>query len=504
MNTMPQKGEVVLEVKDMCKCFGVTVALDHVNFVLKAGEVRGLIGENGSGKSTVSSIASGMQKASSGEMFYLGKPWAPASALEAQKQGICMIVQESGTIPNIPVADNIFLGHEELFAAGPFVNHGKMVEAAQKLLDELGIEIDASMRTGRLDLQQCKLIEIAKAMYWKPKILVVDETTTALSQTGRELLYRLMRQLADNGSSVMFISHDLDEMMQQCDAVTVLRDGHIIGSLDKKEFDGDLMKKMMVGREVKGDYYRSDMDGYGEEVVLKADCITTRQDLLCFDLELHKGEILGIGGLSECGMHTVGKALFGYETILDGQVTVGPNHTVVKNPETAIKNGMAYTSKDRDHESVGLAGTIRDNIASTGYIKNLLVGPIISFKKEKQYVEKEIADLNLKCASQYHTVNTLSGGNKQKVVFGKWIGGDADILILDCPTRGIDIGVKASMYQLIYRMKKEGRSIVLISEELPELIGMSDRILIMKDGQVTHEVRRTEHPTEHELINYMI
>lgn len=504
MNTMPQKREVVLEVKDMCKYFGVTVALDHVNFVLKAGEVRGLIGENGSGKSTVSSIASGMQKASSGEMFYLGKPWAPASALEAQKQGICMIVQESGTIPNIPVADNIFLGHEELFAAGPFVNHGKMVEAAQKLLDELGIEIDASMRTGRLDLQQCKLIEIAKAMYWKPKILVVDETTTALSQTGRELLYRLMRQLADNGSSVMFISHDLDEMMQQCDAVTVLRDGHIIGSLDKKEFDGDLMKKMMVGREVKGDYYRSDMDGYGEEVVLKADCITTRQDLLCFDLELHKGEILGIGGLSECGMHTVGKALFGYETILDGQVTVGPNHTVVKNPETAIKNGMAYTSKDRDHESVGLAGTIRDNIASTGYIKNLLVGPIISFKKEKQYVEKEIADLNLKCASQYHTVNTLSGGNKQKVVFGKWIGGDADILILDCPTRGIDIGVKASMYQLIYRMKKEGRSIVLISEELPELIGMSDRILIMKDGQVTHEVRRTEHPTEHELINYMI
>lgn len=504
MNTMPQKGEVVLEVKDMCKYFGVTVALDHVNFVLKAGEVRGLIGENGSGKSTVSSIASGMQKASSGEMFYLGKPWAPATALEAQEQGICMIVQEAGTIPNIPVADNIFLGHEELFAAGPFVNHGKMVAAAQKLLDELGIEIDASMRTGRLDLQQCKLIEIAKAMYWKPKILVVDETTTALSQTGRELLYRLMRQLADNGSSVMCISHDLDEMMQHCDAVTVLRDGHIIGSLDKKEFNGDLMKKMMVGREVKGDYYRSDMDGYGEEVVLKADCITTRQDLLCFDLELHKGEILGIGGLSECGMHTVGKALFGYETILDGQVTVGPHHTVVKNPEAAIRNGMAYTSKDRDHESVGLAGTIRDNIASTGYIKNLLVGPIISFKKEKQYVEKEIADLNLKCASQYHTVNTLSGGNKQKVVFGKWIGGDADILILDCPTRGIDIGVKASMYQLIYQMKKEGRSIVLISEELPELIGMSDRILIMKDGQVTHEVRRTEHPTEHELINYMI
>ena len=501
---MASEGQVVLEVRDMCKNFGVTVALNHVNFTLKSGEVRGLIGENGSGKSTVSSIAAGIQKATSGEMIYQGKSWNPSSALDAQEKGICMIVQEAGTIPGIPVADNIFLGHEDLFSRGPFVNHGKMVEAAQKLLDRLGIPIDASMRTERLDLQQCKLIEIAKAMYWSPKILMVDETTTALSQTGRELLYKLMRQIADEGGSVMFISHDLDEMMEQCDAVTVLRDGNIIGSLEKHEFKGDLMKKMMVGREVKGGYYRDDNDPYGDEVVLKADCITTRKDLLCFDLELHKGEILGIGGLSECGMHTVGKALFGAEKILDGKVTVGPEKLEVKNPETAIANGMAYTSKDRDHESVCLAGTIRDNIASTGYLKNALAGPIISFRKEKKYVEDQIAGLSLKCASQYHSVNTLSGGNKQKVVFGKWIGGDADILILDCPTRGIDIGVKAAMYQLIYRMKKEGRSILLISEELPELIGMSDRILIMKDGQVVHEALRSENPTEHDLINYII
>lgn len=501
---MAAKGEVLLEIKDMCKYFGVTVALNHVNFTLKTGEVRGLIGENGSGKSTVSSIVSGIQKATSGEMFYSNQPWTPASALEAQAKGICMIVQEAGTIPDIPVADNIFLGHEGLFSNGLFINHAKMVKAAQALLDELGIEIDASVRTGRLDLQQCKLIEIAKAMYWKPQLLLVDETTTALSQTGRELLYGLMRKLADEGKSVMFISHDLDEMMEYCDAVTVLRDGNIIGSLNKDEFDADRMKKMMVGREVKGDYYRSDDDPYEDTVVLKADCITTRRDLLCFDLELHKGEILGIGGLSECGMHTVGKALFGYETILDGQVTVGSQGAKVKNVETAIANGMAYTSKDRDHESVGLAGTIRDNIASTGYLKNCVVGPIISFRKEKQYVQTQIEALSLKCASQYHSVNTLSGGNKQKVVFGKWIGGQANILILDCPTRGIDIGVKAAMYQLIYEMKKEGRSIVLISEELPELIGMSDRILIMKDGRVAHEAKRGDRPTEHDLIQYMI
>ena len=264
------------------------------------------------------------------------------------------------------------------------------------------------------------------------------------------------------------------------------------------------MKKMMVGREVKGDYYRTDYEPYGEEVVLKADCITTRKDLMCFDLELHKGEILGIGGLSECGMHTVDKALFGAEKILDGKVTVGPNQVEVKDPKTAIENSMAYTSKDRDHESMGLSGSIRDNIASLGYYTNRMFGPIISFKKEKEYVEEQIDNLSLKCASQYHGVNTLSGGNKQKVVFGKWIGSDARILILDCPTRGIDIGVKASMYQLINRMKQEGRSIVLISEELPELIGMSDRILIMKDGKVEHEVMRSENPTESDLIEYMI
>ncbi len=501
---MVSKEEVILEVKDMCKNFGVTVALRNVNFTLKAGEVRGLIGENGSGKSTVSSIAAGMQKATSGEMIYLGKKWAPKTALEAQKNGICMIVQESGVIPGISVADNIFLGHEKLFAKGPFINRPKMIKEAQKLLDELGIDIGANVRTERLDLQQCKLVEIAKAMYWNPKILVVDETTTALSQTGRMLLYKLMRKLADEGKSVMFISHDLDEMMAQCDAVTVLRDGDIIGSLNKDEFDGGLMKKMMVGREINGDYYRSDYDTYEDEVVLKADCITTRQELLCFDLELHKGEILGIGGLSEYGMHTVGKALFGYEKILDGEVTVGKNKIKIKNVSSAIQNGLAYTSKDRDKESVGLAGSIRDNISSTGYVINRMFGPIISFDKEKAYVDNQIKNLSLKCASQYHSVSTLSGGNKQKVVFGKWIGGDADIYILDCPTRGIDIGVKAAMYQLFYQMKKEGRSIILISEELPELIGMSDRILIMKDGQVVHEAHRRDNPTEHDLINYMI
>lgn len=502
---MTEKKQVLLEVKDMCKNFGATVALNHVDLTLQAGEIRGLIGENGSGKSTVSSIAAGMQKATSGEMFYLGEPWSPNSMLEAQQKGICMIVQEKGTIPNITVAENIFLGHADMFKSGMFISMAKMIAEAQKILDDLGIEIKADEKTYKLDIEQCKLVEIAKAMFWKPKIFIVDETTTALSQKGRELLYKLMHRLSAEGTGVMFISHDLDELIAQCDAVTVLRDGKIIGSLNRDEMEPGHMKQMMVGREVTDHYYRSDEDPYGEEVVLKADYLTTRRDLLCFNLELHKGEILGIGGLSECGMHTVGKALFGAANVIDGEIIkTGKKPVKITDPATAIVNGIAYTSKDRDNESLGLNSPIAENIASTGYEENKVLGPIISYKKEKNYVEKQIDSLSIKCNSEYQYVNTLSGGNKQKVVFGKWMGMDPDIMILDCPTRGIDIGVKVSMYQLIYEMKKQGKSIVLISEELPELIGMSDRILIMKDGAVVHEALRSEHPTEQQLVEYMI
>ena len=497
------RGKPLIEVRDMCKNFGVTVTLNHVSFTVYAGEVVGLIGENGSGKSTVSSIIAGMQPATSGSMVYDGKPWKPDSAIRAQEAGIAMIVQETGTIGSITVAENIFLGHEGMFTSGIFISHGKMNREAQALLDDLEIPVDATARTGSLDLATRKLVEIAKALYWKPKVLVVDETTTALSQSGRTLLYRYMRQVADEGGAVLFISHELDEMMTQCDSLTVLRDGVIAGTLTKAEYDADVIKQLMVGRKVEGNYYRSDMDGYDSEVVLRADCITTMKDLLCFSLELHRGEILGIGGLSHCGMHTLGKALFGAVEILDGQVTVGPENTVITGPKKAIACRMGYVSKDRDSESLSLAASIYDNIASTGYRVNRRLRAFVSFKKEKRYVDEQVRQLSIKCASPYHAVDTLSGGNKQKVAMGKWLAADSEILILDCPTRGIDIGVKASMYQLIYEMKKAGKSIILISEELPELIGMSDRILILRDGEIACERLRQDHPTEGELVNHM-
>jgi ribose transport system ATP-binding protein len=379
-----------------------------------------------------------------------------------------------------------------------------MTAAAQQLLDSLEIEIDASRSTGSLDASTRKLIEVAKALYWKPKLFIVDETTTALSLTGRVLLYKQMHRLADSGASVLFISHELDELMEQCDTLTILRDGIIVGNLAKDEFNAGRIKQMMVGREIKGSYYRDDMDGYDNEVVLKAEYITTMHDLLCFSLELHKGEILGIGGLSHCGMHTLGKALFGAEKVVDGRVVACKSGSVIDRPKTAINNRIGYVSKDRDTESLSLGASIRDNIASTGYQLNNLFGPFLSARKEKKYVDEQITALSLKCASMYHSVDTLSGGNKQKVAFGKWLACDANILILDCPTRGIDVGVKTAMYSLLYEMKKAGKSIVLISEELPELIGMSDRIIIMKDGEISCEISRTKQPTESLLVEYML
>ncbi len=498
------QADILVEFRDVTKRFGATVALDNVSFTVPSGRICGLVGENGSGKSTLSLILAGILRSNEGSILFNGESWDPKNVLEAQNRGIAMIVQETGTLSNITVGENIFLGQEMVFRRGPFIRRSALFAEAQKILDGLNItEFHAETPTSRLEAQDRKLLEIAKAMYWKPRVFIVDETTTALSHNGRELLYRTMVELKEKGNSVIFISHDLEEMMRHCDELNVLRDGHFIGKLMKDDFEEDRIKQMMVGRELSGHYYREDTDGYSDEVVLKADNITTLKDLLCFNLELHRGEILGIGGLSNCGMHTLGKALFGDEKVLDGEVRTDDG-TVIKSTKKAIAKGIGYLSKERDSESLGLLGTIRENIQSTGYRANRSIGPFISFRKENRYVARQVDGLSIKIASQNHLVQTLSGGNKQKVVFGKWMAADSDILIMDCPTRGVDVGVKAAMYQLMYEMKKAGKSILLISEELSELIGMSDRILILKNGEIAHEALRSDGITDHELIQAMI
>lgn len=503
--------EIVVEVKHMDKHFGPTIALNDVNITIRRGEILGLIGENGSGKSTVTSIVSGMQKADKGEMVFKGNKWEPQSMLMALEHGIGMIVQENGTIPGVTVAENIFLGETnrfKTFGKGDkkwgFINKKQMIEEAQAALDYIGAShIKAQMLTGAIDMQDRKLVEIAKVMIKNPEVLVVDETTTALSQLGRDIIYKIMNRMKEENKAVVFISHDLDEIMNVCDALTVLRDGKIIVTFDKEEFDEDLIKISMIGREMQGDYYRSDYDGSSsDEIVLEIKNGNLGDQLKDFNLQLHKGEILGIGGLSHCGMHTLGKVLFGAEKLQSGEVRVYGE--LLKNESDAMNKRIGYVAKDRDTESLNLNASIRDNIAAGGLdafsIKNFLILP----GREKKYVNKQIQELSIKCADMNQYVSALSGGNKQKVVFGKWIGRGSNILVMDCPTRGVDIGVKQAMYQMMYKMKQEGKTLVIISEEMAELIGMTDRLLIMKDGELKKEFARSKDLSEQDVIQYMI
>lgn len=502
--------EIIVEVNHMKKCFGPTIALNDVSITIRRGEILGLIGENGSGKSTVTSIVSGMQKANEGEMLYKGEKWDPHSMIEALEKGIGMIVQESGTVPGITVAENIFLGETDSFKSfgknkkWGVVKRKEMLKEAQKALDDIGAShIQAGMMTAMLDMQDRKLVEIAKVMIKQPEVLVVDETTTALSQKGRDIIYHIMNKMKEENKAVVFISHDMDEIMNVCDTLTVLRDGKIIVTFDRSEFDEELIKTSMIGREMEGDYYRGDYDGScEEEVVMEIKDGNLGDQLIDFNLQLHKGEILGVGGLSDCGMHTLGKVLFGAEKLKSGKVTI--HGETFKDEADAMKRKVGYVAKDRDTESLCLNASIKDNISVAG-MEEFAVGKFLILPSmEKRYVKKQIEKLSIKCASMEQFISALSGGNKQKVVFGKWIGRGSDILILDCPTRGVDIGVKQSMYQLMYQMKKQGKSIVIISEEMTELIGMSDRLVVMKDGAIGKEFHRSPELSEQDVIQYMI
>ena len=496
----------ILEMKHIRKTFASTVALGDVDLNVYPGEIRGLIGENGSGKSTISSIAAGMQKADSGEMRYHGDSWNPVSMIDALSKGIGMIVQESGTIQGVSVAENLFLGETKQFP-GPFgtIDRKAMNAKADEALQAIGVKnVSGATSMGALDFQTRKLVEIAKVVMKDPEILVVDETTTALSQEGRSILYALMKKLRDEGKAVLFISHDLDEIMEVCDTLTVLRDGAIIRHFTKDEFDADAIRTSMIGRELQGDYYRSDYTpSHLEEVAVKAEHISLGEALQDVSITVYKGEIVGIGGLSHCGMHPLGKILFGAVKPDSGEVVTGDG-VKITSETVAMKQAFGYVSKDRDVESLSLTASIRDNIAIAGMEKYAVNNFLMLNSREKVYVDKQISDLSIKCADRDQAVSQLSGGNKQKVVFGKWIGRGSEVLILDCPTRGVDIGVKRAMYQLMTELKNEGKSIVMISEEMPELMGMSDRLIIMKDGRITHEFARSTSLSDAEIIQYMI
>lgn len=499
------KKEAILQVNGIYKSFGVVKALKDVSISFLPGEIHGLIGENGSGKSTLSSIISGIYSCNQGEMILDGKVYKPTSIMDGEKHGICMIVQEMGTIGGITVAANVLAGKEELFSRLGIVNRKAMNRAAQEALDKIGASyIKAENKIDEESFENRKIVEIARAMFNDVKVLIIDETTTALSQKGRELIYQIMDRLKDENKVVIFISHDLDELTEHCNTVTVLRDGVYIKTLHGEEIQPDVMRQLMIGREVQDNYYRDDYDDYrGGEDVITVENVCTEGGLKNVSFALKKGEILGIGGLTDSGMHDLGRTVFGLEKCEKGSVYLSSSSEKIQSPQKAIRHKIGYVSKNRDKESILNQSNIMDNICLPSYDK-IKQGIYIAPKAEKNLAEQESNVLKIKMSSLKQLCGQLSGGNKQKVALAKWLGNDSDILILDCPTRGIDVGVKAAIYKLMDDYRKEGKSILMISEELPELIGMSDRILILKDGMISKEFDRSRDLTESEAIKYMI
>ncbi|MBQ7577436.1 MAG: sugar ABC transporter ATP-binding protein [Synergistaceae bacterium] len=499
-----EEKRTLLKAEHIDKRFGITHAVNHVSLKVAAGEIRALIGENGSGKSTFCQMLCGIYTIGDGNFTLDGKAIRPKNQVDANKRGVSIIVQEMGTLSGLTVAENIFLGHED-----PFMHYGikdthAMIREGQKLLDEYGFShIKAGSMIDHYNFEDRKLVEIVKATYMKPKILIVDETTTALSQKGRLELYKIMNSIRDDGRSVIFISHDLGEILMHCDTITILRDGEYIDTVNANDVNEDDLKRLMVGREIGSAYYRTD---YGkkisDDVVLSVKDVTVPGQLQDISFDLHRGEILGFGGLSECGMHEVGKAVFGASFDREGSVKLSDG-TEINDIPSAIKHSIAYASKDRDNESIILNESIRNNIVLPS-LDDLAHKYLLSSRKLNKFAREHAEKMQTKMQGIHQFISDLSGGNKQKVVLARWIGKGSDILVLDSPTRGIDVKVKQAIYALMQELTAQGKSIIMISEEIPELLGMSDRILIMKDGKINGEFMRSETLSEEDLIAKMV
>ena len=495
-------SEVRLQVKNLCKSFGITKAVQNVSFNVNKGEVHALIGENGSGKSTLTNMLTGIYSIGSGTFILDGKEIHPKNQVEANNEGVSIIVQELGTLSGLTVAENIFLGHEDQFVHMGIKNTNAMNKKATELLKQYGFErIKAADIIDNYNFEDRKLVEIVKATYFNPKIVVIDETTTALSQEGREELYKHMNRIRESGNTVIFISHDLPEILEKSDTITILRDGVYIDTVKSKDVTEDDLKRLMVGREVTGDYYRAD---YGEkvsdEVVLSVKNVTVPGLIEDVSFELHKGEILGFAGLVGAGRTETMRLICGADPMDSGTIRINGKDVKIRSPKDAVRYGIGYLSEDRKRYGLCLNLSVADNTVLPS-LEQIFKGPFVHDKKAQRLAQEHAEQIRTKTPSVRARVGSLSGGNQQKVVISKWILRDCDVLIFDEPTRGIDVGAKSEIYKLMTQLAEEGKSIIMISSDMPELLRLSDRVIVMCEGHVTGELDISE-ATQETIMTY--
>jgi len=475
--------EVVLEMENISKAFHGLKALDKVFLKVHQGEVHALMGENGAGKSTLMKILTGLVRPDEGRIRFYGKDVHIDSPQTALQLGIAMIHQELNPVPEMTVAENIFLGREPVRAKF-LVDKKKMYQDTRDLLDSFDFHVAPDQRVSSLSVAQKQMLEIIKAVSQQAKLIIMDEPTSALSEGEVRTLFNSINRLRTSGVPIIYISHRMEEIFSLADGVTVLRDGQYVGSEAIGNLDSGQLISMMVGRPLK-DIFPKEKVGFGD-VVLEAKGLTRRPAFENISFQVRQGEILGIAGLMGAGRSEVMRALFGVDRLDEGEVWMEGKKLNIRHPSDAIRNGIAMVTEDRKEYGLVLSRSIRENM-TLAHLPLSGGSPVISKSAETKRIREMTQQINIKMSSFEQLVQSLSGGNQQKVVLSKWLMVKPKLLILDEPTRGIDIGAKAEIYRLMSTLAKEGMAIILISSELPEVLGMSDRILVMGNGKIKGE-----------------
>jgi len=475
-------GDLILSMKGITKSFSGVAALKNAALDLKAGEVVALMGENGAGKSTLMKILTGIYSKDSGEIKYMGQEVCFKGPAESEEAGISIVHQELNMMNDLTVAQNLFIGREEM--NGFLIDDKKMNEKARELFKVLKIDINPAEKIGNLTVGKQQMVEIAKAISSKAKVIIFDEPTAALTDSEIEELFKVIRDLKKQGTGMVYISHRMDEINVISDRVIVMRDGEYVGTLITKECSKDDIIKLMVGRAIFGEPKTASNVAKDAPVVLKCENLNRGKAVKDVSFELRKGEILGFSGLMGAGRTEVARLIFGADKKDSGKIFINGKEVSINTPEDAVAHGIGYLSEDRKRYGLIVDKSVEENTVISS-LNDFVKGIFIDKAKSKEVSQKYVESLKTKTPSVSQLVKKLSGGNQQKVVIAKWLVKNSDILIFDEPTRGIDVGAKSEIYALMERLAKEGKSIIMISSELPEVLRMSDRVIVMCEGRIT-------------------
>jgi len=476
-------AEPILIAKKVTKHYPGVVALNEVDFELRPGEIHALIGENGAGKSTFIKILSGCISRDSGEIIFKGKLIGDLDPQTSEALGIGVIYQEFNLIPYLTTAENIFLGNEILKKSG-LRDEKKMEEESQKLFDLFGLDLNPREQVKNLSIAHQQMLEISKSLTKKVNILIMDEPSAPLTSIEIEKMFEIMRRLKKEGVAIIYISHKIEEVFEIADRVTVYRDGQYIKTLNTAETTRDELIRLMVGREITGYFPKADYTA-GEEILRVENLTNKKIKNVSFSVKRH--EILGLAGLIGAGRTETVRAIFGADPVFSGKIILNEKEISVNSPNEAINHGIGLIPEDRKQQGLLLKLNVRTNITFS-VLKMLSRFGLIRKKKEDTLLDTYIKDLRIKCVNDKQLVANLSGGNQQKVVLAKWLARNCDILVFDEPTRGIDVGSKHEIYELLRKLAKEGKAIIMISSEMPELINISDRIIVMHEGAIKGEL----------------